>query len=140
MILVRERGSGLPRVLLIATVLVVAANLRPAISAVGPLLEQIRADTGLSPSLLGLLGAIPVISFGVVSPFVHLFSSRWGLERSIFAALLLLKVRLTVGLMPPGRDEHGAKQLLPASHFNDFSQFREATTARAPAQPSELVG
>ncbi|WP_258933958.1 hypothetical protein [Nesterenkonia pannonica] len=63
----REK-SGLPQVLLVATVLVVAANLRPAISAVGPLLEQIRTDTGLSPSLLGLLGAIPVLSFGVISP------------------------------------------------------------------------
>lgn len=100
--------------LLIATVLVVAANLRPAISAVGPLLEQIRADTGLSPSLLGLLGAIPVISFGVVSPFVHLFSSRWGLERSIFAALLLLAAGTVLRSLPapllPG-DESTAAQI-----------------------------
>ena len=97
-----ERGSGLPRLLLIATVLVVAANLRPAISAVGPLLEQVRADTGLSPSLLGLLGAIPVISFGIVSPFVHLLSSRWGLERSIFAALVLLAAGTVLRSLPPG--------------------------------------
>ncbi len=97
-----ERGSGLPRLLLIATVLVVAANLRPAISAVGPLLEQVRADTGMSPSLLGLLGAIPVISFGIVSPFVHLLSSRWGLERSIFAALVLLAAGTVLRSLPPG--------------------------------------
>lgn len=97
-----ERRPGLPRALLIVTVLVVAANLRPAVSAVGPLLEQIRADTGLSPSLLGLLGAIPVLSFGVVSPFVHVLSSRWGLERSIFAALLLLAAGTVVRSLPPG--------------------------------------
>nr|WP_245324385.1 MFS transporter [Nesterenkonia lacusekhoensis] len=100
--------------MLIATVLVVAANLRPAISAVGPLLEQIRADTGLSPSLLGLLGAIPVISFGVVSPFVHLLSSRWGLERSIFASLLLLAAGTVLRSLPapllPG-DESTAAQI-----------------------------
>lgn len=113
LIVVRERGSGLPRVLLIATVLVVAANLRPAISAVGPLLEQIRADTGLSPSLLGLLGAIPVISFGVVSPFVHLLSSRWGLERSICAALLLLAAGTVLRSLPapllPGEESSAAQ-------------------------------
>ncbi|WP_460682800.1 CynX/NimT family MFS transporter [Nesterenkonia populi] len=97
-----RRGSGLPRVLLVATVLVVAANLRPAISAVGPLLEQIRADTGLSPSLLGLLGAIPVLSFGVVSPFVHTLASRWGLERSILASLILLAVGTVIRSLPPG--------------------------------------
>ncbi len=88
--------------LLIATVLVVAANLRPAISAVGPLLEQIRSDTGLSTWLLGLLGAIPVLSFGVISPFVHVLSVRWGLERSIFASLLLLAAGTVVRSLPPG--------------------------------------
>lgn len=88
--------------LLIVTVLVVAANLRPAISAVGPLLEQIRSATGLSPSLLGLLGAIPVLSFGVISPFVHVLSLRWGLERSIFASLLLLTAGTVVRSLPPG--------------------------------------
>ncbi|WP_168198654.1 MFS transporter [Nesterenkonia sp. NBAIMH1] len=109
----REK-SGLPQVLLVATVLVVAANLRPAISAVGPLLEQIRTDTGLSPSLLGLLGAIPVLSFGVISPFVAGIAARWGLERSIFASLLLLAVGTVLRSLPPGAlpgDESTSAQL-----------------------------
>lgn len=97
-----QAESGLPRVLLVATVLVVAANLRPAISAVGPLLEQVREDTGLSPSLLGLLGAIPVISFGIISPFVHAMAARWGLERSILASLILLAAGTVVRSLPPG--------------------------------------
>lgn len=76
--------------LLLVTVLVVALNLRPAITVVGPLIETIGADTGMSPSQLGLLGGIPVLAFGVVSPFANMLSARFGTERTIFAALLLL--------------------------------------------------
>lgn len=76
--------------LLLGTVLVVTINLRPAITVVGPLIETIGADTGLSPTLLGLLGAIPVIAFALVSPTVHLLGARFGLEPTIFGALLLL--------------------------------------------------
>lgn len=82
--------AGPHRVLLLVTVLVVAANLRPAITAVGPLLKEIGADTGLSPAALGLLGSVPVLSFAVVSPLVQRASGRWGAERVVFFALFLL--------------------------------------------------
>lgn len=82
--------AGPRRVLLLITVLVVAANLRPVITVVGPLIEQIGADTGLSPAALGLLGSVPVLSFAVVSPFVQRAAARWGMERTIFFSLLLL--------------------------------------------------
>lgn len=78
------------RLLLAATVLVVAINLRPAITVVGPLLETIGAETGMSPTRLGLLGAIPVIAFGLVSPLGNILAARFGTERTIFVALLLL--------------------------------------------------
>lgn len=78
------------QLLLLATVLMVTINLRPAITVVGPLVETIGADTALSPTLLGLLGAIPVIAFALVSPSVHLLSGRFGLEPTILGALLLL--------------------------------------------------
>lgn len=76
--------------LLAATVLLVAANLRPAITVVGPLVEQIGTGTGLSPTGLGLLGSIPVVAFGAVAPLVHLLAVRWGVERTIFGALMVL--------------------------------------------------
>lgn len=76
--------------LLLATVLLVSANLRPAITVVGPLIERLGADTGLSPMALGALGSVPIVAFGVVSPVVHLFSRRFGLERTILISLLVL--------------------------------------------------
>lgn len=86
----RTSATGRSRLLLIITVLVVAANLRPALTVVGPLIERVGSDTGMSAAALGILGAVPVFSFAVVSPFVHLMGRRWGLERSIFVALIVL--------------------------------------------------
>lgn len=85
-----SRFSG--RLMLVVTVLLVSANLRPGITVVGPLVERLGAETGLSPLALGALGSVPIVVFGVVSPFVHLLGRRLGLERAILVALLVLAV------------------------------------------------
>jgi MFS transporter, CP family, cyanate transporter len=77
-------------VLLVVTVLVVATNLRATITSVGPVLDLISTDTGLSAAALGVLGAIPLIAFAVVSPVVHHLSRRVGAERAVLLALLVL--------------------------------------------------
>jgi CP family cyanate transporter-like MFS transporter len=71
-------------------VFLVATILRPAITVVGPLLPTIGDATGLSESQLGLLGALPLIAFAVVSPLVHRCSRAFGAERCVLGALLLL--------------------------------------------------
>lgn len=81
---------GLSRATLVATVLIVAANLRAPIAMVGPVIDQIGADTGSSPAMLGFLGSLPLISFTLVSPAVSAMANRWGMERTILGALLLL--------------------------------------------------
>lgn len=95
--------SGRPsQLLMVVTVLIVAANLRPAITAVGPLIERIGQDTGLGPAALGLLGAIPALGFGVVALFVAALGRRWGLERTIFVSLLLLGLGTLLRSLPLG--------------------------------------
>lgn len=46
-----------------------AACLRPAITAVGPLVPDIAGSTGLSYGSLGLLGSLPLLLFAAVAPF-----------------------------------------------------------------------
>src|SRR5699024_6721259 len=82
--------NGLSRVALVTTVLIVAANLRAPIAIVGPVIDQIGMDTGSSPATLGLLGSLPLLSFTLVSPAVAAMAKRWGMERTILGALLLL--------------------------------------------------
>ncbi|HLS63756.1 MAG TPA: MFS transporter [Ruania sp.] len=82
----------LPRWLLLAGIVVVAINLRPAIAAVGPVLPMIGQDAGMGSVALGLLGALPVAVFGIVSSMVHRLLHTLGVERTTAGALGLLTV------------------------------------------------
>ncbi len=78
--------------LIAATVFLVALCLRPPLTAVGPLLPQIGVDEGLGEGAQGLLGALPLVAFGLASPLVHFASRRFGMERAVFVSLLVLAV------------------------------------------------
>jgi CP family cyanate transporter-like MFS transporter len=80
----------LPAASAAAAIFLVALCLRPAITAVGPLLPQISATEGLGEAAQGLLGALPLLAFALVSPQVHRLSGRLGMERAVLAALLVL--------------------------------------------------
>jgi CP family cyanate transporter-like MFS transporter len=84
---------GLPRlrgVLLVLGILLLAANLRPALTAVAPLIAQIRTDTGVSNGVAGLLTTLPLLAFGVLSPIAPRLARRFGMERTLLASLLVL--------------------------------------------------
>ncbi len=75
----------------LAALLLLAANLRPALTSVGPLLDQIRHATDISPSALGVLTSLPLLALGALAPLGHL-QRRCGAERTVLAALALLVV------------------------------------------------
>ncbi|MCW5673531.1 MAG: MFS transporter [Xanthobacteraceae bacterium] len=76
--------------MLVVAIFLISLNLRPAITGVGPLLEFIRADIGLSAVLAGVLTSIPLAIFAVVSPWSAAVGARLGMERAIFIALIVL--------------------------------------------------
>ena len=84
-----EARSNAPLLLLIA-VLLIAANMRATITGIGPLLDQIGPDLGISPAALGLLAALPLIAWAAVSPLAHDLSERFGLAPMVLWALVLL--------------------------------------------------
>ncbi len=88
---------------MVVAIALVAANLRMTITAVGPLLDEIGADEGISPGLLGLLGALPLIFWGLVSPISHWLSSRLGMTAAVSWALVLFGVG-TLWRSLPGHD------------------------------------
>lgn len=81
--------------LLLAGILLVAANLRAALAAVGPVMPLMAGD-GISPANLGVLVAVPIGTFALVSPFVHGAAARVGTERAVLAALAVLATGITV--------------------------------------------
>lgn len=98
--LAHRRGAHVSHALLLAGIMLVAANMRPVITAVGPVLDQIGADTGLRAGPLGLLAAVPLLAFAAVSPVAHGISERFGAERTVFAGLLLLLVGTLLRPLP----------------------------------------
>lgn len=74
------------RAFLIA-LLLIAANLRPSITGVGPLLKTIQDDLALSAAAAGLLGSLPVLIFAVLAPLARL-AREHGAERMLLVGLL----------------------------------------------------
>jgi CP family cyanate transporter-like MFS transporter len=65
-----------------------AANLRPALTSVGPVLEAIRSSLGLSGAAAGLLATLPLLIFAGFSPFARL-GHVFGPERTLAGCLAL---------------------------------------------------
>ncbi|MGB7393934.1 MAG: MFS transporter [Pricia sp.] len=84
------------QILLIAGILCIAINLRPALASVGPLVEDIRAATGLSSAMLGLLTTLPLIAFGAVSTLTPLATRRFGIGGTLLGAMALLTVGIAI--------------------------------------------
>ena len=65
-------------------------------ASIGPLVEDIRATTGLSNTLLGLLTTLPLIAFGVVSTLTPLFTKRFGIGGTLLGAMFLLTAGIAI--------------------------------------------
>jgi CP family cyanate transporter-like MFS transporter len=96
-LLTPARGAAL----LIVGILVLAFNLRSAITSLPPVFPELQSALHISASGLALLAAIPVLCFGVFSGTAAPLSRRFGEERVLGAALLLLAAGLLLrGLSP----------------------------------------
>ncbi len=93
-------STGTARAVLLLTILVMAANLRPTITALGSVVGLVAADTGMGAGALGLLGAIPLLAFGVVSPIVHVLTRAIGADRAVLVSTLVLIVATVVRSLP----------------------------------------
>jgi len=67
--------------------LLIAANLRAAITVVAPLLTEIAARFALSTTVLGVLTATPIFIFALASPLATWLARNKGLEKAFVLAL-----------------------------------------------------
>jgi len=84
-----------PWLLLLGLVLV-ALNLRPALSSMAPVLGQVAAGLGLNASEAGLLTTLPVLCLGLFAPLAPVLARRFGSERVILGILLTLALGIVV--------------------------------------------
>ena len=87
-------------VLLIVGIMLIAANLRAALTSVGPLLEQIQQQLALSATAAGLINSLPLILFAVLSPLTPALAKRIGIERTLGLALALLVCGIALRSLP----------------------------------------
>ncbi|MFJ8472984.1 MFS transporter [Kitasatospora sp. NPDC094011] len=65
-------------VLFAVAIAAAAFNLRPVVTSLGPLLDQVRGDLGMNPTLAGLLTAVPSLCFGLFGFAAPAAARRFG--------------------------------------------------------------
>ncbi|MHB0774132.1 MFS transporter [Halomonas sp. WWR20] len=76
--------------------ILVALNLRPALSSLAPVLLRIQQSTGLSELAIGALTTLPVLCLGLFAPLAPRLTRRLGAERTLSLALLILGTALLI--------------------------------------------
>ncbi|VVN70962.1 putative transporter YycB [Pseudomonas fluorescens] len=76
--------------LLLLGLILVALNLRPALSSMAPLLSEVSKSLGLSAAQAGLLTTLPVLCLGLFAPLAPILARRFGAERVVLGILLTL--------------------------------------------------
>ncbi|WP_336365478.1 CynX/NimT family MFS transporter [Marinobacter sp. C2H3] len=76
--------------LALAGILLVALNLRPALTSVSPVLNRIGEGLGLGSFGQGVLTTLPVLFLGLCAPLAPILARRLGVDRTVLAATALL--------------------------------------------------
>lgn len=80
--------------LLIMTILLIASTLRSPITSVGPLIPFIREELTAPNALIGVINTLPLLAFAVFSPFIPGVARKFGMEKVLLAAMILLSMSI----------------------------------------------
>ncbi|MEU6066268.1 CynX/NimT family MFS transporter [Streptomyces sp. NPDC047082] len=81
--------------LVVVGIVLAAVNLRPAITSLGALLEEVRGGLGMSGSVAGLLTSVPPLCFAVFGVMAPRLARRFGPAAVVCAGM----VAITTGLL-----------------------------------------
>ena len=85
-----ELRSRAARIVLGAGLVLIAFNLRSLFSSLSVLLPEVMQATGLSATGASLLTTLPVLCLGLFAPLAPGLAQRFGAERTLLGALVLL--------------------------------------------------
>jgi len=94
-----KSNAGTYYIALMIAIVFVAINLRPSITAVGPLVSMIQDDMKLSHTMVGLLSSLPLIAFAVISPFVPSLVRAFHLKLTMLFGLIVLCAGIIIRLL-----------------------------------------
>ena len=88
--------------LVLAGIVLSALALRPQIIAIGPLVDAIDSDLGVSHTVTGLLGTIPLLCMGIFAPAAGPLAARVGATRAMTLVLLTIGIAGIARAVAPG--------------------------------------
>ena len=80
----------------------IGLNLRPVLATIGPLLDDMQAQTGLSNTVASLLTTIPVVLMGVFGLLAARLRILFGVSRGILIGLIAIAAACAVRALNPG--------------------------------------
>jgi MFS transporter, CP family, cyanate transporter len=81
-----------------AALVLVALTLRGPFSAVGPVLGDLGEELSVSTGALAVVTSLPLVCFGLVSPFAPALAGRLGLHRAVLAGTAVIAVGIALRL------------------------------------------
>lgn len=85
---------------MLVAIVLAAINLRAVMTGTGPLIGEIRDDTGLGAVMAGMIGTVPVLCFGLFSVFAPRVGRRFGVEHALGMAFGLLAFGILIRVAP----------------------------------------
>ncbi|MFJ9248812.1 CynX/NimT family MFS transporter [Streptomyces sp. NPDC101776] len=82
--------------LIVVGIVLSALNLRPAITSLGALLEEVRDGLGMSGSVAGLLTSVPPLCFAVFGVMAPRLARRFGPAAVVCAGMVLITTGLLI--------------------------------------------
>ncbi|MGW3916156.1 CynX/NimT family MFS transporter [Streptomyces sp. NPDC005070] len=82
--------------LVVAGIVLAALNLRPAITSLGALLEEVRGGLGMSGSVAGLLTSVPPLCFALFGVTAPRLARRFGAAAVVCAGMVAITTGLAV--------------------------------------------
>ncbi|WP_332645771.1 MFS transporter [Lysinibacillus sp. 54212] len=92
--------KGLSVWITLAAIFFVSINLRPSVTSVGPLLNTITEELGITNTQVSLLTSIPVFCMGLFAPFAvalqRKLGSKWAINLLLLAIGIVTAARLLI--------------------------------------------
>jgi CP family cyanate transporter-like MFS transporter len=80
----------------IVAVIVTAVNLRPAVTSIGPVLQEVRRGLGMSSTIAGLLASVPPLCFSLFGVGAPRLERQFGRGRVVLAGMCALTAGLVL--------------------------------------------
>lgn len=88
----RTRSGRPATLLMLVALLLLAYNLRPTATQIGPVMPDLRRDLGMGAGVAGVLAALPTLCFGVFGFLAPGLAARLGTHRLLLGAMAAVTV------------------------------------------------